>query len=187
MNNRSTDNQLGEEVSFWAGKPLPEFVADLQRQDETAFRALVQRYSGLVYRQIRLKCGQNAALEDLSQEVFWRVYQALPRFSGTHLGAWIARIARNLCIDEIRKQSRRVKTVEEDDVPQIDGNCGSAQEELPGFLSRLSAIEREVLLLRVLEKMSYKEISELTRIPVNSIGPTIRRALDNMRKVFEKE
>lgn len=171
-----------EPVEAWAGKPLEEFVGDLQRQDAAAFHRLVQRFTGLVCRQIRLSLGLDAPVEDLAQEVFWNVYQALPRFAGTHLAAWIAQVARHRCIDEIRARSRRVRTVHEEveraaPIAEHDESIG----EVPGVLRGLSPIERQVMMLRLVDKMSYAEIATVTGRSEGALRNMVSLVLQRIR------
>ncbi|NLI78782.1 MAG: sigma-70 family RNA polymerase sigma factor [Candidatus Riflebacteria bacterium] len=158
-------------------------VRDLQRQDTTAFRRLVQRFTGLVCRQIRLSLGQDAPVEDLAQEVFWNVYQALPRFTGTHLAAWIAQIARHRCIDEIRARSRRVRTVDEEAgraAPAVEAE--ESLGEVPDVLRGLSPIERQVMMLRIIDRMSYAEIATATGRSEGSLRNMVSLVLQRIRK-----
>ncbi len=75
-----------------------------QRGDQRAAGVLIERYYGRIYSFVS-HMGANGHAEDFTQEVFARALTALPRFNGTYqVGPWLLRIAKNLCIDESRRE-----------------------------------------------------------------------------------
>ena len=85
-------------------------VRAFREGDEKAFEEIVRRYQRQVASVIYLTMGSRAEVEDLTQEVFMRVYRSIDRVTiETSLFSWIYRIATNLCIDELRR--KRIKRV----------------------------------------------------------------------------
>src|SRR4029077_1354421 len=94
-----------------------------QRGDERAFAIIVRTYETPVYNYVlRLTNGDKALSEDLTQEVFLRVYQGLPRFSlRCKFTTWLFQVTKNRVLDELRAKERRpLNPVNLDDAPQLE-------------------------------------------------------------------
>jgi RNA polymerase sigma-70 factor, ECF subfamily len=169
--------------------------------DEKAFEEIVRRYHRQVANIIYLTLGNREEVDDLSQEVFVRVFRSLDRFEyDSSLYSWIYRIAVNLCIDEIRKKKirkliplefltesklegeKKAKefTTASDDVLQKE-----KQLVIKGALARLSPIHRTVILLREYEDLSYEEIAKTLRISQQAVKSRIFRAREELRDLLK--
>ncbi|HYR63829.1 MAG TPA: sigma-70 family RNA polymerase sigma factor [Actinomycetota bacterium] len=152
---------------------------------------LVERYYPRVYSFVSSMKGSDA--EDLTQEVFARALHALPRFNGEYqFGAWLLQIARNVCIDEARRQVRRpqptdpVDLVEMETTAQPDHVWESVSAQIAvttvhKALGRLPKRQRTVLVLRELEGMSYADIAVALRISTRAVEISLSRARKRMR------
>lgn len=138
--------------------------------------------------------------EDLFQEVFIKVVNKLREGKYNEEGKflpWVLRMAHNLCIDNYRKTKRQVSIVtsEEFDLFEIlpvDSTNGEEmiidqqlKDKVRHLLNELPEEQREVVLLRHYFEFSFKEISELTGVSINTALGRMRYALINLRKVIE--
>lgn len=169
----------------------------VQNGDVESFEILVNRY-----RQRLLGYGgkilfNRSDLEDIVQEVFIKAYRNFRSFDTSRkFSAWIYRIAHNEFINHGKKFSRQITDYfdfevllpraaikdelgEEFDVRQL-------KENLEGTLKKLPAKYREPLVLFYLEDLDYKEIADVLRLPVNTVGIRIMRAREQLKKHLTK-
>ena len=178
-----------------------ELVEAFRRGDEKAFEEIVRRYQHQVANIIYLTLGSREEVEDLSQEVFIRVYKSLARFEfDASLYSWIYRIAVNLCIDEIRRRKiRKAVSLEFFSEQKLEKEKRSKeritaadpllarekQEVIVDALQKLSTNHRTVLLLREYEDLSYGEIARTLRISPQAVKSRIFRAREELRKLLK--
>jgi RNA polymerase sigma-70 factor (ECF subfamily) len=168
-------------------KPLDDRDRDLiERSLEgsgRAFMRLVDRYHALVYSVVRGIMGNSDEVEDVTQEVFIKVYRKLSTFRReARLSTWIYRIARNEAINAVKRVRPDTGTLEEADnlasgAPGPDRHLerritASLVEDL---LSSLDEQYRVVLELRYMGDKSYTEISEIMEIPIGTVKTYIHR------------
>jgi RNA polymerase sigma-70 factor (ECF subfamily) len=187
-----------------------ELVARIQGGDQQAFAVLLDRYQGKVQRMIRRMWSRDQQLvEDLVQDVFLRVFRGLPGFAGEcSLGAWIHRIAVNVCISEIRqrralKRDRLTLSLDapigghdgkdplylDPPAPQVDPGEPSERDELyrqcRQAIADLPELWRVILTLRDLEGRSYEEIAEILKLPIGTVRSRLHRARARVRKAID--
>ena len=133
--------------------PQPDFgvLRKAQRGDERAFSIIVRAYQVPVFNYVLRLVGDRALAEDLTQEVFLRVYQGLPRFSlRSKFTTWLFQVTKNRVLDELRALERRPRAVVDiEDVPPL--------EVLDAPFERLEAIDavwRAIAALNVDLKMA---------------------------------
>ncbi len=175
--------------------PLVEAIRDGRRG---AFRDLVRRYERQVAQLIFLSLGDREDVKDLSQEVFLRVYHALPRLEPQRsLFSWIYRIATNVVIDETRRRKfrriisleflaaegndRTLRDVERRD-PSEEAERNERHAIVRSALERISPEHRLVLLLREYEDLTYEEIATILRISVPAVKSRLFRARAEMKE-----
>jgi len=161
--------------------------------DEAAWNALVRRYAPLVLAVIRNYQMAAADAQDVSQTVWLRLVEHLADLRTPEaLPGWLVTTTQRECG---RHQRRSQKTLPVD--PHSDGMMKQGTTVDPGLdilraelrqvlrdgLAELSARDQRLLRLRAADPpKSYQEISELTGMPVGSIGPSLRRSLDRLRQ-----
>lgn len=177
-------------------------AAYLERDDEDAFRVLVERHEERVFGYLMGMVRDREAANDLFQETFFRVIRAMRSERGSYDRqgrwlAWVMRIARNAALDHLRRR-KRWRDVDEndasfwdrmpDDAPSLDERCSHTQ--LTGILNecidQLSDEQREVVLLRHDADMTFREIAELTGVSINTALGRMRYALINLRKMMSE-
>src|SRR5437870_2960996 len=169
---------------------------DLEARFEAEALPLLNGMYSAAYRLTR-----NAAdAEDLIQETFLRAYRGFHQFEeGTNLKAWLYRILMNTFINSYRKKQRQPQTVSDDEVPEWylyskmaeSGMEPSAEasvieslpdEDVQAALSSLPEQFRAAVLLADVEGFSYKEIAEITGVPIGTVMSRLHRG----RKALEK-
>jgi RNA polymerase sigma-70 factor (ECF subfamily) len=137
--------------------------------------------------------GNTHDAEEATQEVFLRVFQGLQRFNGRYLlGAWILRIATNVCLDSLRSRGRRPMSVELDECmdttiddeadPQVRLLRSSEGSRVRRTLKRLPPMHRAALVLRDLEGLSYDEIAVVLGITSPQVKALIHRARQGFKR-----
>ncbi len=174
-------------------------LADRHRHgDETAFDEVYARYASMVYGLSLRMCGDPSRAQDLSQEVFIRVFRSLSRFRGrSSLRTWVYRVTLNHCRSRLGR--KRVLT------EPLDSPAGERQVKDPGRgpedltlsadaerivtrgLLRLPTRFREAVVLRDLEGMSYREIADVLGIRLGTVRSRISRGREQLRVVLETE
>lgn len=178
-----------------------KLIEAFRKGDDKAFEEIVRRYQRQVANIIYLTLGNREEVDDLSQEVFVRVFRSLDRFEfDSSLYSWIYRIAVNLCIDEIRKKKIR-KLIPLDFLTEqkLEGEKRS-KETLTGSdelllkekteiireaLGKLSPLHRTVILLREYQDLSYGEIAKTLRISPQAVKSRIFRAREELRELLK--
>jgi RNA polymerase sigma-70 factor (ECF subfamily) len=149
-------------------QPDPAVLQLARRGDERAFALIVRQYQTPLYNYVaRVLNGDRALAEDLCQEVFLRVYQALPGFdSRCQFTTWLFQVAKHRVVDELRARERRGRpTVELSSAPQLHLSVAPAEspenmDVVWEAIGRLSLDLKMALLLRDVVGLSYAEISE---------------------------
>jgi RNA polymerase sigma-70 factor (ECF subfamily) len=169
--------------------------------DEAAWEEVVRQYSRRIYNLAYRFTGNHEAAEDLTQEVFVRIYRTFDQYDpkAGNLANWLMRVARNLIIDDYRKRGR-TPTENGEDIADHEyhlhsqdvGNPQRAVErrELSGqiqvAISKLSPELRVCIILRDLEELSYQEIVDLLRIPEGTVKSRINRGRIELAKVLRR-
>ena len=182
----------------------PDFtlVERCLRGDEAAWEEMVRIHTRRVYGLCYRFTSSDSEAQDLTQEVFLRVYRSLKSFRSTEgsLATWLTRVTRNLLIDHYRRSRKdRVTDSIEDQLPVLeeltpasarpDGLVAGreASEILQAALQKLSPELRESVILRDLEGMEYREISTVLRIPEGTVKSRLNRGRTELAKVLRKQ
>ncbi len=170
--------------------------------DERSFEELLKRHKQKIYTSIYLFVKNQSLAEDIFQEVFIKIIDTLRKGKYNHEGKfvqWAMRISYNMCVDYFRRNKRRPKVSPTDtfdifDVLQTgDDNAEQAimksqtHEKIRKLVDMLPDEQREVVILRHYADMSFKEISQLTRVSINTALGRMRYALINIRKMIEEK
>lgn len=175
-----------------------ELVEQILNGNNNAFRYLVANYQRLVLHVVGRVVQRQEEVEDISQEVFIKVFKQLKRFRGeSRLSTWIAKIAYNTSISYVRKQARRGEQ-SYDEKPSLiaferDSSLNQkivekeeAKQYLMSMIETLPVNYRTVLTLYHLEEFSYKEIEQITEMPEGTIKSYLSRARKLLKGKLEK-
>lgn len=152
-----------------------------------AWDELIEKYGQRLYNLAYHFAGSAEEAEDLTQEIFLRLYQNLHRYTGeAPLAAWAMRLSRNLCIDHYRRMRRERRSSSVPDeilalMPAADDVQEEAQrrEEIQavyGALAELPEESAEVVLLRDLQGWTMEEIAAYLGVPLGTIKSRLHRA-----------
>jgi RNA polymerase sigma-70 factor (ECF subfamily) len=183
--------------------PESSLVARCLRGDEPAWEELVRINTRKVYGLCYRFTGSGSEAQDLTQEVFLRVFRTIKTFRSAEgsFGTWLARVTRNLLIDHYRRtRQERVTDSIEEQLPMLE-ECGAAgparpDQELAGkeaseilqaTLQKLSPDLREAVILRDLQEMEYREIAEVLGIPEGTVKSRINRGRAELGRLLRKQ
>jgi RNA polymerase sigma-70 factor, ECF subfamily len=169
---------------------LSDLVRRAQKGDEDAQRTLIVNYQRRVAGFIYAIIGRSDSIEDLAQTVFIKMVRALDRLQApSQFEAWLFRLARNTCIDHIRRQRlRRIFipfSTEHTDIPEPPGAVDSEElDALRHALSRLRPVDRTLLALAQ-EGRSQVEMAAITGTSVVVIKARLHRARERLREFYQ--
>ena len=176
--------------------PQPDLhvLRKAQRGDERAFTSIVRLYEVPIYNYIYRLTGDRTLAEDLSQDVFVRVFNGLPKFSlRSKFTTWLFQVTKNRVIDEFRARERRPQTcVNLDDMPHLESFDQTAER-----LETIDAIWRAVqelnpdlkmaLLLRDVVGLPYNDIADSLEITLATVKWRIFKAREEVQLILARE
>ncbi len=174
-----------------------ELILEIRGGNTHAFSNLVDGYKDLVFTLAIRMLGNREEAEEVSQDVFIKVYKSLPNFKGdSKVSTWVYRIAYNTCLDRIKKIKKKRMHTDLNHIDQIAyADLDTAyhkmvmaerSEMIERCLSKLSAEDAGVLTLFYLEEKNLQEMEETTNIPVNTLKVRLFRARKRLASVMEK-
>ena len=179
--------------------PLPQpdqaILRKAQKGDQRAFAIIVRTYEKTVFNYVlRLTNGDRALAEDLTQEVFLRVFKGLPRFSfRSSFTTWLFQVTKNRVMDELRARERRpVAPVAFDDIPPLEVvdqpvEQAEAIDALWRAIGDLNVDLKMALLLRDVVGLSYNEIADSLEITLATVKWRIFRAREDVQLALARE
>ncbi len=170
-----------------------DYVRRCQSGEAEAFGVLYDRYGDKIYRFIYYKTFHKETADDLVSEVFLRALEKLATFDETrgHFSTWLYQIARNRVIDYYRTY-RPSEAIEDcfdlgadERIPETLDAIQDL-EAVTAYLDKLTNRQREIIILRIWEDKSYKEIAEIVGGTEDSVKMVFSRSIRNLREQFGK-
>jgi RNA polymerase sigma-70 factor, ECF subfamily len=165
-----------------------------QRGDERAFNLIVRAYETPVFNYVLRLVGDRALAEDLTQEVFLRVYQGLPKFSlKCRFTTWLFQVTKNRVLDELRASERRPRSVATiDDIPPLEVLDApvervEAMDAVWRSVNDLNVELKMALLLRDVVGLSYTEIADSLEITLATVKWRIYKAREEVQLALARE
>jgi RNA polymerase sigma-70 factor (ECF subfamily) len=165
-----------------------------QRGDERAFTLIVRAYETPVYNYVLRLVGDRALAEDLTQEVFLRVFQGLPKFSlRSKFTTWLFQVTKNRVLDELRANERRPRlSVALEDIPPLEVvdapfERGEAMDAVWRSVANLTPDLKMALLLRDIVGLSYTEIADSLEITLATVKWRIYKAREEVQLALARE
>ncbi|MGN6380423.1 MAG: RNA polymerase sigma factor [Gaiellales bacterium] len=176
-------------------QPDPDVLRRARRGDERAFALIVRQYETPLYNYVlRVLCGDRALAEDMCQEVFMRVYQALPSFDHRcQFSTWLFQVAKHRVVDELRARERRGKApLELDAVPQLHMAVAPTEsvESMDAVwraIGHLNLDLKMALLLRDVVGLSYAEIADALETTLTTVKWRIYKARETVVAELQAE
>jgi len=181
-----------------------EWITRSVAGDRASFEKLMKSYSRRMYNFIFRMVREEEVAVELSQELFIKLYQVLPKYNREYrFSTWLYRICYNLVIDHVRRHQHAVDSLEDDD-RQVFAVVGAEEDPEPpphglepliqeerrrtvwSMVHALPAKYRELLLLRYAQGQKYEDIAEITGLPVGTVKNRIFKAKGLMRREIEK-
>ena len=175
-----------------------ELISLYLNGNQNAFEVLLKRHKDKIFTSIYLFVKDTELAEDIFQEVFIKIIDTLRKEKYNNEGKflqWAMRIAYNMCVDHFRRSKRmtKVSSTETFDIfnvleckdDHMENSIMKSQihTKLRTLIDQLPDEQREVVILRHYADMSFKEISMMTRVSINTSLGRMRYALINLRKL----
>ena len=170
--------------------------------EEAAWEDLVRVHTRRVYAICYRFTGSDQEAQDLTQDVFLRVFRSLKSFRAGEgsFGVWLARLTRNLLIDHYRrtKLERATDSIEEQ-LPKLEEKTAmsartdglvagrEASELLQAALQKLSPELRETVILRDLEELEYREIAQVLNVPEGTVKSRLNRGRAELARILRRQ
>jgi RNA polymerase sigma-70 factor (ECF subfamily) len=166
-----------------------------RRGDQQAFASIVRLYETAVYNYVlRLTSGDRALAEDLTQEVFLKVFRGLPRFQAQcKFTSWLFQVAKHRVLDELRARERRpLSVVNLDELAPLVAVERPAErgEEIEALWQAIEALNvdlKPALLLRDLVGLSYSEIAEALEVTLATVKWRIYKAREEVQAALVEQ
>jgi RNA polymerase sigma-70 factor (ECF subfamily) len=169
--------------------------------EEAAWEDLVKIHTRRVYAICYRFTGSDHEAQDLTQDVFLRVFRSLKSFRAGEgsFSVWLSRLARNLLIDHYRRTKlERASSSIEEQLPLLEEKTASmgrtegllagreASEMLQAALQKLSPDLRETVILRDLEELEYREIAQVLNVPEGTVKSRLNRGRAELGRILRK-
>ncbi|WP_153127422.1 RNA polymerase sigma factor SigW [Peribacillus tepidiphilus] len=174
-------------------------IKEVIKGDQNAFGEIVEIYKDKVFQLCFRMLGNRHEAEDMAQEAFVRAYVNIHSFNTQmKFSTWLYRIATNLCIDRIRKKKPDYyldaeiagtdgldmysQVAADTQKPEDEVESLELQETIQREILKLPEKYRSVIVLKYIEELSLKEISEILDMPIGTIKTRIHRGREALRK-----
>ncbi len=157
---------------------------------EQVFNGIVKQYSERLYWHVRRMVGSHEDADDLLQEIFLKIWTALPSFRGeAQLYTWVWRIATNETLNFLRKEKVRAllrfSSADEMAAQRVAAdpyfNGTEAEREMAKAIARLPEKQRQVFIMRWWDELSYEEISAITGTSVGALKASYHIAQEKIK------
>jgi RNA polymerase sigma-70 factor (ECF subfamily) len=181
-------------------EPDAQLVLSCLRGDGSSWEEIVRRHTRRVYSLCYRFTGNSTDAEDLTQDVFLRVYKTLGSYQVTHgaFATWLSSVTRNLLVDHYRRTRRdRLTDSIDDAMPQVEekhfsqtphhaAEHAELSAQLQHALQQLSPELREAVILRDLQGLDYSEVQTVLQVPQGTVKSRINRGRIELARILEK-
>lgn len=173
-----------------------QLVVAVREVDKELYSELIRRYSVKIGHYLRKFIRDSDELQDVIQLVFIKAYRNLYDFnSKRRFSPWLYRIAHNEAINYIKKYKKTTMSLDEAEWEIADEKINLKdsldvkflKEDIERILAKMRDKYREVLILYFFEQKTYEEISEIMRIPRNTVGVLLMRAKEFLKQFLKEE
>lgn len=167
-----------------------DIIEKILSGDENLFRILIQKYKNIIFRYVLSYIPNLTDAEEVTQDVFIKLYFSLDKFRfEAGLLTYLYRIARNLCVDKLRKNKEDIYLDEIQDNLLFKDDKVEIEQDISLFqlLSKIPDRERVVIELFYIDRQKYREISETLKIPIGTVKSRITRGIDKLKEVIKNE
>lgn len=165
------------------------------------YNLLINKHKDKIYGYAFLMMKNKMDADDVTQEVFIKIWQNIDKFNFHSAKAWIFRTTYNLCIDYLRKQKSAAKVFEysdenifnlssndrNSDNPYFQTHLKFMDEKIKNAIQNLTENYRSIIILYEIQNLKYKEISKILDMPINSVKVNLLRARKKLREKLNYE
>lgn len=191
-NPKKSENDLN--LENFSDEELAVFV---RKKDKEAYSFIIERYQGKIWRYLNRLVNNSNEADDLAQQTFTNAYINLYSFDAKRkFSSWLYRIAHNLAVNYLKKKKAKISLDQNKFIaeklfsPEDIFNQILEEEEgreISILLGNLPEKLKTSLILKFSEEKSYQEISDILRIPKNTVGTNINKAKKLLKKELEKK
>lgn len=176
-------------------KDQEKIIARARRGDADAFEQLVVAYRDQVFRLALRMCGSEADADEVAQEAFLSAWKALPNFRGeSQFSTWLYQLTTHAAIDLMRREKRQIAAADITEVsaadpapsPQQQTEQSEQREIVRDAILQLAPEQREVVVLRFMEELSYEEIGAVLKLPSGTVKSRLNRAKAQLKEILSK-
>lgn len=176
-------------------KDQENIIARARRGDADAFEQLVVAYRDQVFRLALRMCGSEADADEVAQEAFLSAWKALPNFRGeSQFSTWLYQLTTHAAIDLMRREKRQIAAADITEVsaadpapsPQQQAEQSEQREIVRDAILQLAPEQREVVVLRFMEELSYEEIGAVLKLPPGTVKSRLNRAKAQLKEILSK-
>ena len=176
-------------------KDQEKIIARARRGDADAFEQLVVSYRDQVFRLALRMCGSEADADEVAQEAFLSAWKALPNFRGeSQFSTWLYQLTTHAAIDLMRREKRQIAAADITEVsaadpapsPQQQAEQSEQREIVRDAILQLAPEQREVVVLRFMEELSYEEIGAVLKLPPGTVKSRLNRAKAQLKEILSK-
>ncbi len=176
-------------------KDQEKIIARARRGDADAFEQLVAAYRDQVFRLALRMCGSEADADEVAQEAFLSAWKALPNFRGeSQFSTWLYQLTTHAAIDLMRREKRQIAAADITEVsaadpapsPQQQAEQSEQREIVRDAILQLAPEQREVVVLRFMEELSYEEIGAVLKLPSGTVKSRLNRAKAQLKEILSK-
>ncbi len=179
---------------------LDEILYQCRRGNPLAWEALVRRYQGKIYGMAFYYLKNSHEAQDVTQDIFIRIYKGLKGFRGgsDELVPWMLSVARNCCIDRIRrlKTHKKYHSAQSDtdteaaavnsDNPEEEIHAQQRKQLLYEALDQFNEQNREIILLKEIQGLKITDVAQILSLPIGTIKTRLMRARIELAKIISK-
>ena len=173
-----------------------KIVQRARRGDAAAFEQLVTAYRDRVYRLALRLCGNEADADEAAQDAFLAAWRGLPNFRGeSKFSTWLYQLVNHAAIDLLRREKRQVAAGDIDEVDAPDTapsphRLAERNEQRQAVREAVLALpeeQRQVVVLRFMEELSYEEIGAALHLPTGTVKSRLNRAKAALREILSQK
>ncbi|KKU25721.1 MAG: RNA polymerase sigma-70 factor, ECF subfamily [Candidatus Magasanikbacteria bacterium GW2011_GWA2_46_17] len=173
-----------------------QIVEAVRLRDKELYSEIIRRYQAKLTHYLRKFIGNQDELEDVLQVVFIKTYRNLYGFdTAKRFSSWIYRIAHNEAVNQIKKYSRKAISLDENEWELIDDKMDVNEKtdaslfkaKVERGLTMISKKYRDPIVLYFFEQKTYEEISDILRLPRNTVGTLIMRGKGMLRGILAED
>lgn len=164
-------------------------MARIKESDKNALHEIYDEYVGYIYSIVLYVVQNQEDAEDVTSEFFIKLWKLADTYqSGTGHKSWMGTIARNMAIDLLRKKKREILTEDFVDSDMDNASDDNIEQEVISDISLVEALnklkqsEREIINLKIMGEMTFKEIAETLLIPIGTVTWRYQNAINKLRR-----